>query len=300
MPTAVGVDAPVAADAETDVTSDDLDALDADAENAADTTPLGVPDTAGLSSDADIAEDEATVDSAQGTAADASLDACTNCDDGNACTVDQCSGSLCSHVAQDGPCSDGNACTLGDFCSQGTCQAGVVKTCPSGTGITCASQTCNVVSGKCEAGSDFNPAACKIDECDSTPVCCDGTQPPLSWCDGVPLGNCVHGYPDYAACEATSSGSPCLTSLCKGSATLGYYCAKGLAKTGPPCNDANPCTVNDFCLAGGCVGGGWLTCDDANACTQDSCVSAQGCAHVALPNGTTCGSAQACSAGTCK
>lgn len=46
------------------------------------------------------------------------------------------------------------------------------------------------------------------------------------------------------------------------------------------CDDGDPCTENDTCSAGECVGGA-KDCDDGIACTEDICVGAGTCQHVA-------------------
>ncbi len=55
--------------------------------------------------------------------------------------------------------------------------------------------------------------------------------------------------------------------------TFSSGCADA-ANAGLPCDDNNPCTVNDRCLAGSCAGtaADGTLCDDGNPCTQtDSC-----------------------------
>ena len=65
------------------------------------------------------------------------------CNDGNSCTDDVCSGGSCSNTPDNtNACSDGVACTS-DACSGGTCVA--TPNCPVG-------QTCNLQTGIC-AGS---------------------------------------------------------------------------------------------------------------------------------------------------
>ncbi len=53
-----------------------------------------------------------------------------------------------------------------------------------------------------------------------------------------------------------------------------------------PCDDSNPCTLDDACEAFGCTGHP-LPCDDGNVCTDDACNPATGeCASV--PNAAEC------------
>ncbi|MEE2961592.1 MAG: hypothetical protein VYA34_12685 [Myxococcota bacterium] len=44
------------------------------------------------------------------------------------------------------------------------------------------------------------------------------------------------------------------------------------------CNDENPCTFNDVCQAGECVGTAY-SCDDEDACTADTCDGAGECLY---------------------
>ncbi len=108
----------------------------------------------------------------------------TDCDDGNACTIDDCSSGICSNTAIPGcvpcdtvaECNDSNACTT-DACTGGQCQNTVIPgctpcsvagdcddanlcttdTCPAGacvnTPVSCPpGQSCNTGTGLCEAG----------------------------------------------------------------------------------------------------------------------------------------------------
>jgi hypothetical protein len=61
-----------------------------------------------------------------------------------------------------------------------------------------------------------------------------------------------------------------------------------------PCDDANPCTTGDLCVAGACTGPIVPCPDDANACTDDVCVPATG--TCGAPNTLSCDDADACTA----
>jgi hypothetical protein len=55
------------------------------------------------------------------------------CNDANACTTDTCdSVNGCEYTNNTEACDDGNVCTMGDICSGGSCQPGLVNTCPAG------------------------------------------------------------------------------------------------------------------------------------------------------------------------
>src|SRR5690606_32595113 len=70
---------------------------------------------------------------------------------------------------------------------------------------------------------------------------------------------------------------------------LDRVCARGvnapngqceqLLLNGDSCDDGNPCTENDACEAGGCVGSS-VDCDDGVACSTEVCsVAAGGCVY---------------------
>jgi len=43
------------------------------------------------------------------------------------------------------------------------------------------------------------------------------------------------------------------------------------------CDDRDPCTLTDACVAGECVGSGWLECPDQGPCTNEFCEPGTGC-----------------------
>ncbi|MBM4343421.1 MAG: SUMF1/EgtB/PvdO family nonheme iron enzyme [Deltaproteobacteria bacterium] len=65
------------------------------------------------------------------------------------------------------------------------------------------------------------------------------------------------------------------------------------------CDDGDPCTFGEACVAGACLPGAATTCDDGNDCTADMCDPASGCTATALPAGATC-AVGLCTSGTCK
>lgn len=73
---------------------------------------------------------------------------------------------------------------------------------------------------------------------------------------------------------------------------------------GTACDDLDPCTLNDRCQAGLCVGGTNNPCESTNPCRVGSCDSASGCVFENLVTGETCdltcfGEAR-CVDGTCE
>ncbi len=82
----------------------------------------------------------------------------TDCDDGNPCTDDGCTGFVCSYTYNTLPCDDGDPCTTNDTCSAGGCMSGplldwdtdgyVSDACP--TGDDCLDSNPNVNPGATE------------------------------------------------------------------------------------------------------------------------------------------------------
>jgi hypothetical protein len=70
-----------------------------------------------------------------------------------------------------------------------------------------------------------------------------------------------------------------------------------------PCDDQNPCTTDDVCVAGACTGPTRPCPDDGNACTDDVCASLTGECGVprsgACDDGDPCTENDACASGVC-
>jgi hypothetical protein len=181
------------------------------------------------------------------------------CDDGNPCTDTDCdpiTGCLFTPLADGTSCSDANACTSGDSCQAGAC---------TGTAAVC---------------NDDN--ACTTDTCESTTGCVFTNVADDATCD------------DGNAC---TSGDSCQSGACTGTATVcsdNNACTTDMcdAATGcvftnladdAACDDGQPCTTGDKCVAGACTGDA-VVCDDSNACTTDTCDPTSGC--VFNDNGT--------------
>ncbi len=69
-------------------------------------------------------------------------------------------------------------------------------------------------------------------------------------------------------------------------------CGECIGKVDDTCNDGNPCTANDHCTMGLCVGNK-KTCNDNNDCTDDSCDITTGCENT--PSYKLCNDNNACS-----
>ncbi|GMV14815.1 MAG: hypothetical protein AMXMBFR56_30390 [Polyangiaceae bacterium] len=106
---------------------------------------------------------------------------------------------------------------------------------------------------------------------------------------------------------ASSSAGQCFGRTADGGnwSSAAITCSKG-ASNGPACTAGAACDDGDACTTGEtlsascvCTGGSALSCDDDNPCTADSCDAAAGCGHAPVADGTSCGTAMSCSAGSC-
>jgi hypothetical protein len=199
-----------------------------------------------------------------------------NCNDGNFCTDDSCDAQKgCSNEANQLPCSDGDVCTLGDSCAAGSCVPGVGGlACDDGN--LCTDDSCNALTG-CEFGPNQ-------ESCDDGDACT-----PLDVCDG---GECVgSGAVD---CD---DGNFCTDDSCD------FQMGCQHADNSLPCDDGDVCSTVDICADGACVGSGSLDCDDGNDCTDDACDAGQGCQfvnnEVACDDDNACTATDGCQGGVC-
>jgi hypothetical protein len=203
------------------------------------------------------------------------------CDDGNVCTTDACQGGFCVSIPGFGAaCNDGNPCTTGDVCAQGLCTPGQLKTCPPG-GI-CTVGACNPNSGQC-----FVATAGDGTPCSDGLACTSGDH-----CQG---GQCASGAP------SCSSKNPCQAGQCD--LTTGQ-CAFFPTGENTGCDDGNPCTVQDACKNGQCVGGATKVCPDGQPCTLPKCDAAVGgCVPkfegLACNDNSACTTGEQCKGGAC-
>lgn len=327
-------DAEVADVAESEVADAATDADDAQALPDVDET-LDETDAAGTDAEADleVAGTDATgtdvaetVDDAgeiAGSDAAAEVSGCVKaveCDDGDACTADECANSVCKNTAIANcnsaaiPCDTGVPCTSGvcnlkshacvtclknSDCSGGLC---VDFACVSATACTsdlackASGQVCDKNSGfcvECLIGADCKPAQiCSENKC-IQPVTCKSSKDCAGVCDqgkGVCV-DCVTDN-DCNANQFCNSKSVCAADLC----SQGVCGSGGLWFT---------CTGNGSGYEGG------SGCDDGNLCTADSCPSGDtasggsvtGCVHLPVDgtcvDGSVCTQGDACSGGKC-
>ena len=230
----------------------------------------------------------------------------TDCNDGNACTIDLCDQQKggCAIVLNDGgECNDGNPCTDEDVCKDGKC-AGAALKCDDGN--PCTIDACDGAGG-CKnvlvAGKDCSDDdPCTISDlcgqdgkCQGKPKNCgDGNDCTVDQCI---KGACVITAQIGQACTDNNKctendkcdpqgacvsqpvncddGNPC-------TAVIGDCSPKNgctvVQSDGKFCEDGDKCTINSKCQGGGCQGTK-LNCDDENPCTDDTCVKDKGCVN---------------------
>ncbi len=206
------------------------------------------------------------------------------CDDGEPCTRGEiCRGGVCTGSAQPNgsACDDGNACTERDTCIDGFCFAQpVVNGEPCDDGNSCT------VSDVCLDG------ACT----DAVDLCLCESQPDDTGCDDA--NPCTENDLCTAgACEGTLIDCGLVDDACN----LGV-CDPATGECGPqpllagtPCFDDNPCTLNDICRDGACVGQD-LDCSSVeDTCHTSRCDAASGDC-IAVPKGdrTPCDDGDPC------
>ncbi|MCB9740334.1 MAG: hypothetical protein H6747_13820 [Deltaproteobacteria bacterium] len=192
-----------------------------------------------------------------------------DCDDGNPCTADTCTATVCAHtpVATSTACDDGNACTTGEACSGGLCTPGTALDCDDGD--PCNKDVCLPASG-CVHITSVTSACDDANACTTNDTCNKKT-------------GCVGTAVD---CDDANT---CTTDACDPATG----CTHVDLANGATCTDGNACTGPDACQSGVCVPSGALTCDDGNPCTADSCDATSGCVH-ATTAGAFCGGAGLC------
>lgn len=198
------------------------------------------------------------------------------CDDKNVCTLDKCdalAGCTFAPALPGVSCSDGNACTgdpgnndakfKQDTCDgKGACKGGDAKVCSSSEAcvdIPCNPTATSAVAGVklgCENKIPLSGKPCNDGDLCSTGDVCDG---------GVCKAGAAADCNDLNVC--TEDGCVKATGCAHKAITV-------------VCEDGDPCTIKDGCVAGKCAGVK-DDCDDESICTLDSCDPVLGCQHKA-------------------
>ncbi|MFH0929391.1 MAG: putative metal-binding motif-containing protein [Candidatus Aenigmatarchaeota archaeon] len=161
-----------------------------------------------------------------------------DCDDSNACTIDECVLGACTYTCvEDGTeCDDGNSNTVNDACYSGSC---VGETDNDGDGY--GDDDCD------DSNPAINPGA--------EEVCCDEID---NDCDGEVDEGC-----ECSTDEDCDDFNVCTIDKC-----VEGFCTYTNAENGTVCNDSNSSTVNDVCMLGVCGG---EDDDDGDGYGDDDC-----------------------------
>lgn len=254
----------------------------------------------------------------------------TDCNDKNPCTIDTCIDDTCVHTLdtskdQFGSCeTDGNSCTIG-------------KCIQTGEEIVCLEQRREFIVG--ELGCQDNNQ-CTTDSCIISPLStadkidAEGNVIPdnehqcvqevvtgllcnlnheclVGFCQQSGTGmtpqdpflvTCVIDETAIPVCPPTNN--PCTESVCD----VQEGCIIQNLPANTPCDDFDPCTMNEVCNQGSCSGGMAVVCpSDNNPCTDDLCKTGTGCIYPPtildpLPSCTdnnACSINDVCSNGAC-
>ncbi|MGM0577193.1 MAG: PPC domain-containing protein [Myxococcota bacterium] len=239
----------------------------------------------------------------------------TPCDDDDPCTVDDacadgaCAGTPKTCDAPDDPCSapacdpnsgecvvetlpdgaacdDGDPCTTSETCTGGTCGGATLA--PNGT--ACDDGDPTTAADRCFGGVCVGtPRVCDEgccdaedgDACDDGDACTEGDACVEGRCEGTPVD---------MDCSHLDEG--CLKGACDPGTG---QCASVARADGVPCDDGDPCTVDDACAQGTCSGVS-LDCSDLDGpCMVGVCDGDEGtCDAVERPDGTPCHDGDPC------
>jgi hypothetical protein len=189
-----------------------------------------------------------------------------SCDDVNPCTEDSCDPATgCVNKPNSLPCDDGSKCTLQDLCSNGQCLGTVALVCIDGK--VCTDDTCDPAVG-CVFKNNSAP-------CDDGSLCTA-----VDTCSG---GVCKGSQPPDCA-----DANLCTDDLCH--PLSGCYHTNNSA----PCDDGDPCTLEDKCSQAKCTSGKTKDCNDKNSCTDDVCNKITGECDYTNRNGLPCDDGNAC------
>ena len=197
------------------------------------------------------------------------------------CLAGVCGGANPCSCAQDADCvpfDDGNLCNGVLACVKGpaggTCapKAGSAVVCAP-TSQPCAANQCDVATGACKLTAVAEGAACDDGDACTVKDACNQSK-----CSGNTL-----------KCDL---GDPCRIYVCD----KVFGCNDGPQIDGGVCNDGNPCTASDACIAGKCQGKN-VACEDGNPCTVDLCAAGTGACTFLVNDSAKCSDGEPCTAG---
>ena len=241
-----------------------------------------------------------------------------DCDDGVDCTIDNCDEEEldCLHEPDDSLCESDNACVVTSTCTVNGCQYEMAadgtpcqveetegRECHSGFCVSpcledidcnddwdCTDDTCNTEIGFCvhtpvHVRCTDNLYCTGEEVCDLIQGCLPGEA--VDCDDGVPctVDSCDN---DNLSCNNDPSNELCEDyNTCTDDICTISGCSHPFSDN--PCNDRLPCTINDTCVDGLCVGID-NPCDDHQPCSSDYCLPSLGCQSDPIQDGLSCGS----------
>ena len=211
-------------------------------------------------------------------------------DDGLDCTMDVCTGGVCTHPVGAGTCLIAGECYLGGApnpanpctaCNADTEQ----KAWTSATDVVeCDDGDLCTTDDSCAGGECLGQVVVCTDELDCTDDVCD---PDTGQCvferqpDSCIIGGvCV----EQGANPGEGPDSQCLS-------CIPYLSGENWSaySEGQSCDDGSVCSPASTCQAGVCQPVGAL-CDDGDPCTTDTCTDMQTCEHLFAPDLIPCDS----------
>jgi hypothetical protein len=236
---------------------------------------LAVPKDDGTKCDDDAnctLEDACTEGTCAGTPRDCS-------EFGDACNVPFCNpqNGECETTPVEVPteCDDGDPCTVGEECRGSFCGGGEPVDC-SNFDTACTTGVCNIQTGECEAVPNQDGGECDDgDRCTLGDECVEGV------CAGTPL-------------DCSGSDDQCNVGFCNGD-TGG--CESEPIEKPIACDDNSPCTDDDTCDDGECVGTPRDCSEFDTACTTGGCGRLGECFAIPNENGGACDDGDKCTSG---
>jgi hypothetical protein len=213
-----------------------------------------------------------------------------DCDDGLACTDDACVPNVgCEHVLNPG-CQCATIADCAPFQTEGLCDGSL--DCLDGV---CAVDPLTVVP--CDTSGD---AACENTGCDLETGTCE-TLPDT----GTPCGDgdlctvqdaCLEGVCVGMSKDCSFLDDACTSGVCQ---PQDGACIADVTDNGQACEDGDPCTVEQTCESGACVGGSGLNCTAfESACATGECLASfGGCYGSPINEGAGCDDGDICTLG---
>ena len=171
-------------------------------------------------------------------------------------------------------CVDSIYCNGQETCSGGTCVSGIPPTCDDSQ--VCTYDYCNTTIDACTHTPIVNNTCFNDNQCIIASKCSVG-----GTCDAVQTVDCAPAPVCHFALGCNPASGEC---------EYDRY------PNGTACDDNDPCTTNDQCHSGDCIGTTPVTCPSANPCIQHGeCHKvAGGCVYYNEPDGTPCDDGSAC------